>query len=51
VPTELVGGDLFYWQSLQGAVVVVAVPVALVFNRLLERFVAGFTAGAAVIHR
>ncbi|MFG2037914.1 carbohydrate ABC transporter permease [Dactylosporangium sp. NPDC048998] len=49
IPTELIGGDLFYWQSLQGAVVLVAVPVAVVFNLLLKRFVAGFTAGAVTL--
>jgi multiple sugar transport system permease protein len=49
IPTELIRGDLFYWQSLQGAVVLVAVPVAVAFNLLLKRFVAGFTAGATTI--
>ncbi|MGI5241794.1 carbohydrate ABC transporter permease [Dactylosporangium sp. CA-139066] len=49
VPTELIGGDLFYWQSLQGAVVLVVVPVAVVFNLLLKRFVAGFTAGSVAV--
>jgi multiple sugar transport system permease protein len=49
VPTELIRGDLFYWQSLQGAVVLVAIPGAVVFNHLLRRFVAGFTAGAVRI--
>ena len=46
VPTELIRGDVFYWQSLQAAVVVVALPIALVFNLLLQRFIAGFTMGA-----
>ncbi len=32
VPTELVRGDVFFWQSLQAATVLVAVPIALVFN-------------------
>jgi len=45
VPTELIRGDLFYWQSLQAAVVLVALPIAVVFNHLLARFVVGFTAG------
>ncbi|WP_344615283.1 carbohydrate ABC transporter permease [Dactylosporangium salmoneum] len=49
IPTELISGDLFYWQSLQGAVVLVAVPVGVVFNLLLKRFVAGFTAGAVTV--
>ena len=46
VPTELVRGDVFFWQSLQAATVLVAVPIAFVFNFFLERFIAGFTMGA-----
>jgi multiple sugar transport system permease protein len=46
VPTELIRGDVFYWQSLQAATVLVAVPIAVVFNLFLDRFVAGFTMGA-----
>ncbi|MGH8884544.1 MAG: carbohydrate ABC transporter permease [Egibacteraceae bacterium] len=46
VPTELIRGDVFFWQSLQAAAVLVAVPVALVFNAFLDRFIAGFTMGA-----
>jgi hypothetical protein len=32
VPTELVRGDVFFWQSLQAATVLVAFPIAFVFN-------------------
>jgi multiple sugar transport system permease protein len=46
VPTELIRGDVFFWQSLQGAVLIVAVPIALLFNAFLDRFIAGFTMGA-----
>jgi ABC-type glycerol-3-phosphate transport system permease component len=46
VPTELVRGDVFFWQSLQASAVLVAVPIALVFNLFLNRFIAGFTQGA-----
>jgi len=46
VPTALVRGDVFFWQSLQAAAVLVAVPVALVFNLFLDRFISGFTMGA-----
>ncbi len=46
VPTVLIRGDVFFWQSLQAASIVVAVPIALLFNLLLERFIAGFTMGA-----
>jgi ABC-type glycerol-3-phosphate transport system permease component len=46
VPTELVRGDVLFWQSLQAATVLVAVPIAMVFNLFLDRFIAGFTQGA-----
>jgi len=46
VPTELVRGDVFFWQSLQAAVIMIAVPLALIFNAFLDRFVTGFTMGA-----
>jgi multiple sugar transport system permease protein len=46
VPTELIRGDVFFWQSLQAAGILVAVPIAFVFNLLLERFITGFTMGA-----
>ncbi|UQS24498.1 carbohydrate ABC transporter permease [Amycolatopsis thermalba] len=46
VPTQLIRGDVFFWQSLQAATVLVAVPIAFVFNWFLDRFVAGFTMGA-----
>ena len=46
VPTELIRGDVFFWQSLQAATVVSAVPIAFAFNLLLERFISGFTMGA-----
>ncbi len=46
VPTELIRGDVFFWQSLQAAGVLVAVPIALLFNLLLARFISGFTQGA-----
>lgn len=46
VPTELVRGDVFFWQSLQAAAIMVAVPIALAFNFFLDKFVVGFTMGA-----
>lgn len=46
VPTQLVRGDVFFWQSLQAATILVAVPIAFVFNLFLDKFVAGFTQGA-----
>jgi ABC-type glycerol-3-phosphate transport system permease component len=46
IPTELVLGDVFHWQELQAAALLVALPIALVFSLLLGRFVSGFTMGA-----
>ncbi len=46
VPIELVRGDVFYWQSLLAAAVIVAIPVGIVYNMFLDRLVAGFTMGA-----
>ena len=46
VPTELIRGDVFFWQSLQAANVVIALPIALIFSLFLSRFVSGFTMGA-----
>jgi multiple sugar transport system permease protein len=46
VPTELIRGDVFFWQSLEAATVMVAVPIAFLFNMFLNRFITGFTLGA-----
>ena len=46
VPTELVRGDVFYWQSLMAAAAIVAFPVGFIYNIFLDRLVAGFTMGA-----
>jgi multiple sugar transport system permease protein len=46
VPTELIRGDVFFWQSLQASNVIIAIPIAIVFALFLGRFVAGFTMGA-----
>ncbi len=46
VPTELMRGDVFYWQLLMAGAVIVAIPVAIVYNFFLDRFVAGFAMGA-----
>ncbi len=46
VPTELIRGDVFFWQSLVAAAIIVAIPVGIVYNFFLDRLVAGFTMGA-----
>jgi multiple sugar transport system permease protein len=47
VTTELIRGDVYYWQSLMAAAIIVAIPIALLYNIFLDRFIAGFTLGAA----
>jgi ABC-type glycerol-3-phosphate transport system permease component len=46
VPTELIRGDVFFWQSLMAAAALVALPVGIAYNFFLDRLVAGFTMGA-----
>jgi multiple sugar transport system permease protein len=46
VTTELIRGDIYYWQALMAAAVIVAIPVALLYNAFLDRFIQGFTLGA-----
>jgi len=46
VPVELVRGDVFFWQSLLAAAVIVAIPVGIAYNFFLDRLVAGLTTGA-----
>jgi multiple sugar transport system permease protein len=46
VPTHLIRGDVFYWQALMASAIVIAVPVALLYNLFLDKFIQGFTMGA-----
>jgi multiple sugar transport system permease protein len=46
VPTDLIRGDVFYWGALMAATLIPAVPLALLYNAFLNRFIAGFTGGA-----
>ncbi len=46
VPTFLVRGDVYYWGSLMGACLIASIPIALLYNLFLDRFIAGFTVGA-----
>jgi multiple sugar transport system permease protein len=46
VPTFLVRGDVYYWGSLMAACLISSVPIALLYNLFLDRFIAGFTVGA-----
>ncbi len=46
VPTDLIRGDLFNWPGIMGAILIPSIPLALVYNAFLNRFIAGFTGGA-----
>ena len=46
VPNALIRGDVFFWQSLLAAAVIPAIPLALLYNAFLDRFIKGFTGGA-----
>ncbi|MFI5111351.1 MAG: carbohydrate ABC transporter permease [Terriglobales bacterium] len=46
VPTFLVRGDVYYWGSLMAACLIASVPIAIMYNLFLDRFIAGFTVGA-----
>ncbi len=46
VPTFLVRGDVYFWGSMMAACLIVSLPVAIVYNLFVDRFVVGFTVGA-----
>ena len=46
VPTDLIRGDLFNWPGIMAAILNPSIPLALVYNAFLNRFIAGFTGGA-----
>ena len=46
VPTFLVRGDVYFWGSLMAACLIASVPIAILYNLFLDRFIAGFTVGA-----
>lgn len=46
VPIYLVRGDVYYWGSLMAACIITSLPIAVVYNLFLDRFIAGFTVGA-----
>jgi multiple sugar transport system permease protein len=46
IPTFLVHGDVYFWGSLMAGCFIASVPVAIVYNFFVDRFIAGFTMGA-----
>jgi len=46
VPTFLVRGDVYFWGSMMAACLIASVPIAIIYNFFVDRFVASFTGGA-----
>jgi multiple sugar transport system permease protein len=46
VPIYLVRGDVYYWGSLMAACLIASLPIGVVYNLFLDRFIAGFTFGS-----
>ena len=45
VPTFLVRGDVYFWGSLMAGCFIASVPIAILYNFFVDRFIAGFTVG------
>ncbi len=46
VPIYLVRGDVYYWGSLMAACLIASLPIGILYNLFLDRFIAGFTVGS-----
>ncbi len=46
IPIFLVRGDVYYWGSLMAACLIASLPIAVLYNSFLDRFIAGFTVGS-----
>ena len=46
VPTFLVHGDVYFWGSLMAGCFIASVPIAILYNFFVDRFITGFTMGA-----
>jgi multiple sugar transport system permease protein len=46
IPNDLIVGDVFHWQSIMAATLIPSIPLALLYNSFLDRFIKGFTGGA-----
>jgi multiple sugar transport system permease protein len=46
VPTDLIRADLYNWPGIMAAILIPSIPLAVVYNAFLNRFIAGFTGGA-----
>src|SRR5262249_7529334 len=46
VPTFLVRGDVYFWGSMMAACLIASLPICIIYNFFVDRFVAGFTVGS-----
>jgi multiple sugar transport system permease protein len=46
VPTFLVHGDVYFWGSIMAGCFITSIPIAILYNLFVDRFIAGFTVGA-----
>jgi multiple sugar transport system permease protein len=46
IPIFLVRGDVYFWGSLMAACLIASLPIAVLYNIFLDRFISGFTVGA-----
>jgi multiple sugar transport system permease protein len=46
VPTFLVHGDVYNWGAMMGGCLIASLPVAILYNFFLDRFIGGLTLGA-----
>ena len=46
VPTFLVHGDVYNWGALMGGCLIASLPIAIVYNFFVDRFIGGLTLGA-----
>jgi multiple sugar transport system permease protein len=46
IPIFLVRGDVYFWGSLMAACLIASMPIAILYNSFLDRFIAGFTVGS-----
>ncbi|HEY2372908.1 MAG TPA: carbohydrate ABC transporter permease [Gaiellaceae bacterium] len=44
--TDLIRGDLYDWPGIMAAILIPSIPLALIYNAFLNRFITGFTGGA-----
>ncbi len=46
VPSFAIRGDVYFWGSLMGGCLISSLPIAILYNFFVDRFVQGFTVGA-----